>query len=343
MAEGPVDETNDAEMETSTEMEVSPPEKDSADVPMEAEKQVDEDADMEKAVSEPDPDLVEAAKTLDEDSSSIQVNENSAPVQVNKDLIPVQVNEDSTPVQVNEDSTLNQGNDDPNLNQVNEDANLNPANEDSNLNPAIEDSNLNQVDDSIPIKVNEDSVSNQLNEDTLSNQEELSSNQAPALETEGVDVEAKDDDADSNGRASATNFATFDDESRMSGEKLSVDNVEDVNIAENEADEVEGESTAEQEGEDPLLASAEDAEASKPEDEEEILGAHSTHIPVSEDKVDSTIEGQAESEKADEPEKSNEVPKSTDAGDIECIDDETALKVWIECIYLAALIIFVVK
>jgi hypothetical protein len=288
MAEGPADENNDAEMETSNEMEVSPPEKDSADVPMEAEKPVDEDADMEKPVSEPDPDLVEAAKTLDEDS---------------------------TPIQVKEDS---------NLKQVNEDANLNPANEDSNLNHA---------DGLAPIKVNEDSISNQLNEDTFSNQE-MSSTQVPALENEGADLEVKDDDADSNGRASATNFATFDDESRMSGEKVSVDNVEDVNITENAADEVEGESTAEQEGEDPLLASAEDAEVSKPGDEEEILGAHSTHIPVSEDKDESKIESRSESEKADDPEKSNEVPKSTDGGDVECIDDETAQKVQLQLIFI---------
>jgi hypothetical protein len=280
--------------------------KKTADVPMEAEKPVDEDADMEKPVSEPDPDLVEAAKTLDEDS---------------------------TPIQENEDSNLNQVHKDSNLNQVSRDANLNPANEDSNLNEA---------DGLAPIKVNEDSVSNHLNEDNFSNQE-MSSTQVPALEIEGADVEAKNDDADSNGRTSATNFATFDDESRMSGEKVSVDNVEDVNITENAADEVEGESTAEQEGEDPLLASAEDAEVSKPGDEEEILGAHSTHIPVSEDKDESKIESKAESEKADDPEKSNEVPKSTDAGDVECISDETAQKVQFCCILLCRIIIISLK
>lgn len=292
MAEGPVDETNDAEMETSTEMEVvSPAEKDSVDVPMEAEKPADEDAEMEKPVSEPDPDLVEAAQTLDEDSTPIPVNE------------------------------------DPNLNQVNEDSNLNQETEDSNLNQGSGDSAP------APIKINEDSTSNQLNEDSISNHPiedsvsnqpnaELSPNQAP--ESELADVEPKDDDADSNGRVSATNFATFDDESRMSGEKVSVDNVEDVNITENAADEVEEESTAEQEGEDPLLASAEDAEASKPGDEEEILGAHSTHIPVSEDNVDSKTESKAESEKADDPEKSNDVPKKMDVGEEESIDDVTA-------------------
>ncbi|XP_059471481.1 zinc finger MYM-type protein 4 [Neocloeon triangulifer] len=117
------------------------------------------------------------------------------------------------------------------------------------------------------------------------NEEDSTSNQMGALEAESGEGKEDKEDAESSGRASATNFATFDDDSRLSSEKVTVDNVEDVNINESTAVEADEVVPEEHEGADPLEA-ADGVDESKVDDGEEILGSHSTHIPVAGEEIE---------------------------------------------------------
>ncbi|CAB3362731.1 Hypothetical predicted protein [Cloeon dipterum] len=287
------DEPNDTEMETSNEMEVCPQEKEG-----ESEQK---ESNFDELIVESSTPTNEPVVVTDQKEAKFEelIADSSTPIDE-----PVVVTNGPSTGENENVPALEAG--DNSMDTDKQPADDEKAAPEILMKDFIKEPVSNQSEAELPLKQDEELVNqNEIESAVKSNEDESTTNDceiesaAHKSEDESIanpneesnqmgvsdDVQCVDEkeETESTGRASATCFATFDDESRLSNDKISVDNVEDVNINESTDVEVEGEEAAnEQEGEDPLEAGGVVDDSKNDDVEEEILG----HIPVSGESIE---------------------------------------------------------